>query len=89
MVDAGMSPMDTIIATTGKAAENLGKQDELGTIEQDKLADLIVISGDALADITNTKNIKLLIKDGKILLNKLKITDKSSIYDSKKDFTWN
>jgi len=29
MVDAGMSPMDTIIATTGKAAENLGKQDEL------------------------------------------------------------
>ena len=71
MVEAGMSPMDTIIATTGKAAENLGKEKELGTIEKGKLADLIVISGDPLADIANTRNIKLVIKDGKILVDNI------------------
>jgi len=63
--------MDTIIATTGKAAENLGKQNELGTIEKGKLADIIAIAGDPLADIKNTRNIKLVIKDGKILVDKI------------------
>jgi imidazolonepropionase-like amidohydrolase len=71
MVEAGMSPMDTIIATTGKAAENLGKQKDLGTIEKGKLADLIVISGDPLVNIANTKNVKLVMKDGNILVNHL------------------
>lgn len=70
MVDAGMSPMDTIIATTGKAAENLGKQNELGTIEKGKLADLIAVDGDPLADINNIRNIRLVLKDGEILINK-------------------
>jgi imidazolonepropionase-like amidohydrolase len=76
MVDAGMSPMDTIISTTLKAAENLGKQAELGTVEKGKLADLTVISGDPLADITNTRNVKLVMKDGEILVDNLGLAKK-------------
>jgi len=76
MVDSGMSTMDTIIATTGKAAENLGKQNELGTIEKGKLADIIAIAGDPLADINNIRNIKLVIKDGKILVDKIGLKKK-------------
>ena len=76
MVEAGMSPMDAIIATTGKAAENLGKEKELGTIEKGKLADIIVISGDPLVNIANTKNIKLVIKDGKIIVDNIHLKKK-------------
>jgi imidazolonepropionase-like amidohydrolase len=76
MVAAGMSPMDTIIATTGKAAENLGKQDELGTIEKGKLADMIVVAGNPAQHIGDAKNIKLVMKDGKIMVDKLGLSKK-------------
>jgi imidazolonepropionase-like amidohydrolase len=71
MVDAGMSTMDTIVASTAKAAANLGRQDELGTIEKGKLADLIAVEGNPLEDIANTRNVKLVVKDGDILVNRL------------------
>lgn len=71
MVEAGINPMDVIIATTSKAAENLGQQKDLGSIEKGKLADVIAISGDPLADIANTKNIKLVIKDGRVMIDNI------------------
>jgi enamidase len=71
MVDLGMTPMDAIVSATMKSAENLGKGDELGTIEKGKLADIIVITGDPLKNIADTKNIKLVIKDGKIMFDKI------------------
>ena len=71
MVKAGMSPMDVIVASTKTAAEALGKANELGTIEKGKLADMIVVSGNPTSDIADCKNIKLVIKDGKILVDKL------------------
>jgi enamidase len=71
MVEVGVSPMEAIIAGTKNAANNLGKASELGTIESGKLADIIVVSGDPLRDIKNTREIKLVIKDGKILVNKI------------------
>ncbi len=71
MVEAGMSPMDTIVSTTKKAAENLGKGKELGTIEKGKLADIIVVDGNPVKNITDAKNIRLVMKDGKIMLDKL------------------
>ena len=72
MVEAGLSPMQAIIAGTKNAAENLGRGNELGTIEKGKLADMAVVSGDPLKKITNTRDIKLVIKDGKIVVNRLK-----------------
>jgi imidazolonepropionase-like amidohydrolase len=76
MVDAGMSPMDVIIATTSKAAENLGYEKEFGSIEKGKLADVIAISGDPLANISNTKNVKLVIKDGNIMVDNIGLAKK-------------
>jgi len=71
MVEAGISPMEAIMAGTRNAADNLGKVSELGTIEPGKLADIIAVSGDPLKDIRNTREIKLVIKDGKILVNRI------------------
>jgi enamidase len=71
MVEAGISPMEAITAATRNAADNLGKANELGTIEPGKLADIIAVSGDPLKDIRDTREIKLVIKDGKILVNRV------------------
>ena len=71
MVEAGTSPMEAITAGTRNAADNLGKANELGTIEPRKLADIIAVSGDPLKDIRDTREIKLVIKDGKILVNRV------------------
>jgi len=71
MVEAGMSPMQALVAATKYAAENLGKVNDLGTIEEHKLADIIVVSGNPIDKISNTRNIKMVIKDGEVLVNKL------------------
>lgn len=64
MVELGMSPMDAIIAATRHGAEMLGVGDRLGTIEAGKLADVIVVAGDPLADIGVMKRVAIVIKDG-------------------------
>ena len=64
MVEEGMSPMDAIVAATRNGAEALGLEDELGTIEEGKLADVIVIAGNPLADINALKRVHVVIKGG-------------------------
>jgi imidazolonepropionase-like amidohydrolase len=71
MVEAGVSHMEAIIAATRNAADNVAKVSELGTIEPGKLADVIAVSGDPLKDISNTREIKLVMKDGEILVNRI------------------
>lgn len=70
MVDVGLSPMDVLVATTRTAAECLGWQDRVGTVEPGKLADLIVTRTNPLEDIRSLEdpnNIILVIKDGVIM----------------------
>jgi imidazolonepropionase-like amidohydrolase len=70
MCSIGMSPMEAIVATTKIAAECLGWQDRVGTVESGKLADLIVTKTDPLANIRsleNVDNIGLVMKDGTIV----------------------
>ena len=62
MVEAGLSPMEAIMTGTKNAADNLGKGSELGTIEKGKLADMIVVSGNPLKEIGETRSIKMVIK---------------------------
>ena len=72
MRNVGMSPMDTIVATTKVAAECLGWEDQVGTLEAGKLADVIVTQTDPIADIRSLEdvdNIRLVMKDGRIVKN--------------------
>jgi imidazolonepropionase-like amidohydrolase len=64
MVEAGMTPMNAIRAATSSAAELLGIQDRLGTIEPGKLADLIAVDGDPLADIDLLRDVRFVMKEG-------------------------
>ncbi len=67
MVGCGMSPMDAVIATTKNAADAVGLGDDVGTLEIDKLADILVVDGDPLKDITILQNkdaIKVVLKEG-------------------------
>ena len=70
MVDIGLTPMEAIVAGTRTAAECLGWQDRLGTIQTGKTADLVVTKTDPLRDVRsleNTGNIVLVMKEGKVL----------------------
>ena len=69
MASIGMSPMETIVATTKVAAECLGWQDRIGTLEAGKLADLVITKTDPLQDLRSLEkpeNIVVVMKDGKI-----------------------
>jgi len=63
--NAGISVQEVIQMGTKIAAEALGKEKELGTIEPGKLADLIVIEGDPFLDIEAIRNVVMVIKNGK------------------------
>jgi imidazolonepropionase-like amidohydrolase len=70
MCNIGMSPMESIVATTRIAAECLGWQERLGTLEPGKLADLIITRSDPLKDIRSLEqkeNIVVVMKDGRIV----------------------
>ncbi len=73
LVKSGMTPMQALQAATGWAAECLGQEDDLGTIMPGKLADLVVVKGDPLADIAllrDKRQIALVVKDGVIAANR-------------------
>ena len=66
MVEAGLTPMQAIVAATGSAAEFLRAKD-LGTLEAGKWADLVVLQRDPLADINNSRTIEsVYIAGGKV-----------------------
>ena len=74
LVDAGMSPMEAIVAGTRTGAELLGQEDRLGTIAPGKLADLLIVEGDPLADISllrNKDNLRLIMQGGVVHKNTL------------------
>ena len=64
MAAAGMRPMDIIVSATKNAAAVMGKQDEVGTLEKGKLADLVILDADPLMDIKNTRRIFKVMKAG-------------------------
>ena len=75
MCEIGMSPMESIIATTKTAAECMGWEDKVGTIEAGKLADIVISQTDPLTNIRsleNNDNIVAVFKDGELVKNLLK-----------------
>ncbi len=65
-VQAGFTPMEAIQAATLIPARVMGVEKEVGTIEAGKRADVIVVDGDPLADIRNTRNVELTITAGRM-----------------------
>jgi imidazolonepropionase-like amidohydrolase len=66
---AGMPSRDVIRAITTNAAEMLGWQDRVGAVEPGKFADLVAVSGDAVADITELERVRFVIKNGEVVRN--------------------
>ena len=74
LVKAGLTPLQALRAATGWAAECLGMEREIGTIEKGKLADLVVIAGDPLDDVRvlqDVARVALVMKGGEIAANRL------------------
>ncbi len=67
----GLTPMRAIQAATTINAEVLGWQNQIGSIDEGKYADLIAVSGDPLADITELQRVKFVMKGGKVIKNEM------------------
>ena len=62
----GMTPMDAIVSATRHSAEFFGMQDSVGTIEPGRVADMVLLAADPLADIGNTLKIDAVMVRGKL-----------------------
>jgi imidazolonepropionase-like amidohydrolase len=74
MVENGMTPMQAIVASTSSAAQLLRLDNQLGTLAEGKLADIIIIDGNVLDDINriaNPDNVKFVLKAGNEVKNTL------------------
>jgi imidazolonepropionase-like amidohydrolase len=75
LVEAGLTPMQALRAATQGAAQCLGLERELGTLEKGRLADLVVVNGSPLADVTvllDTARIELVLKSGAVCADRRK-----------------
>ena len=64
---SGVSEMDALIAATRNPAEMCGVLDKLGTVEENKLADLVVLKDNPLENISNIRKVNMVFKDGVLL----------------------
>lgn len=69
MVKLGMTPAQAIRAATLNAAELLGWTDRIGAIEPGRYADIIAVSGDPLADVTELERVRFVMKGGAVVRN--------------------
>jgi imidazolonepropionase-like amidohydrolase len=67
LVRAGLTPMEALQAATRNAAEFFGLSAKLGTIGRGKTADLVLLDGNPLEDIANTRKIAAVILGGRLL----------------------
>jgi imidazolonepropionase-like amidohydrolase len=67
MVEHGMSPLAALRSATSDAAKALGMEDEIGTLEPGKLADVIALAGDPFQDIHTTEKVVFVMKSGSIV----------------------
>ena len=64
-VELGMTPMEALVSATRRGAELLGMADRLGTLAPGKLADVIVVDGDPLADLRALHRVSTVVLNGK------------------------
>ena len=64
-----MPSLDVIRAITSNAAEMLGWQDRIGAIEPGRFADIVAVSGDPIADISELERVRFVMKGGQVIRN--------------------
>ena len=64
MQAAGLTPAETLVCATSKAAAVLGRSEDLGRIEAGFIADLVVLESDPTADIANVRSITHVVRGG-------------------------
>ena len=82
MVEEGLTPMQSLVASTKTAAECLGLEAEIGTVEAGKLADLVVVDGDPLRDIAlieKPEALTMVIKGGTVFVDRLATQSERSL----------
>lgn len=72
LVQLGMTPVQALRAATSSAADLMGWQDRVGSIEPGKFADFVAVQGDPTTDITEMEKIKFVMKGGAVVRNDLK-----------------
>lgn len=66
LVKIGLSPMEALVAATKVPAKLMRIEDQLGTLEAGKIADLIATDGSPLADITELQDVQFVMKEGEV-----------------------
>jgi imidazolonepropionase-like amidohydrolase len=72
MVKFGMTTVQAIRAATSDAANLMGWQERVGSVEPGKFADLVAVEGNPIADITELERIKFVMKGGEVFVNDIK-----------------
>ena len=67
LVKAGLTPSEALAAATKNAAEMLNADDEFGTIEPGKRADILILGANPLNDIRNTRSLEIVIAEGRLV----------------------
>ena len=67
LVDAGLSPLEALQTATRNAAEFMGQSDRRGTIQAGKIADLVLLERNPLADIHNTRSVEAVVLRGRFI----------------------
>ena len=71
MMSGGMTAMQAIAAATRTAARTIGLEDRIGSIQAGKQADLVVVDGDPLKDISSLSRIRMVMQAGRIVSEKI------------------
>lgn len=71
LLTAGLTPADVLIMATRNAAIALGIDDELGTLEKGKRADLVIVKGNPNIDIDALQEVVLVVKNGEVVVDRL------------------
>ncbi len=66
MVKSGIPPMDAIWAATHNAADLIGDARDIGAVAPGRYADIVAVSGDPLADVTELERVRFVMKGGKV-----------------------
>ena len=77
MVTLGMTPAQALQAGTANAAELTGLSDKLGSITKGKLADMVAVKGDPLANVELLKHVQFVMKDGVVYKDEISAGEKS------------